>query len=93
MKDNTIPSSENSSPDFDSFIHSIRVIFPPGRLPFTSQFQVLNKTIQAYKEGSDALIESPTGTGKAIIISLFSYYIITHNSHLIFISSQRLSLS
>lgn len=60
----TTTSNIPSSPTFDSYIQSIRVIYPEGRSPFASQLQVLNKTLQAYKDGCDVLVESPTGTGK-----------------------------
>lgn len=40
------------------------VIFPDGRKPFPAQLAVISKVLQALKEKKNALLESPTGTGK-----------------------------
>ncbi|RYH25137.1 hypothetical protein EON65_15960 [archaeon] len=51
------PSSQN-------FINGFNVRFPAGRKPFPAQFSVISKVLQALKDTQNALLESPTGTGK-----------------------------
>ena len=48
-------------------IHGYKVHFPPDRKPFPAQFAVMSKVLQALKEKKNALLESPTGTGKVIV--------------------------
>lgn len=47
-------------------IHGYPVYFPIGKKPFPAQFAVISKVLQAMKEKKNALLESPTGTGKVI---------------------------
>ncbi len=42
--------------------HSL--LFPDGWKPFPAQLAVISKVLQALKEKKNALLESPTGTGK-----------------------------
>jgi Fanconi anemia group J protein len=46
------------------FINGYTVYFPDGRKPFPAQLSVISKVLQALKEKKNALLESPTGTGK-----------------------------
>jgi Rad3-related DNA helicase len=48
-------------------IQGCAVYFPNGRKPFSAQLAVMNKVLVAAKEGKNALLESPTGTGKVRI--------------------------
>ena len=47
-------------------INGIEVHFPEGRKPFPAQIAVMAKVLQAARESKNALLESPTGTGKVI---------------------------
>lgn len=40
------------------------VYIPAGRTPFPAQLAVMSKVILAAKDAKNALLESPTGTGK-----------------------------
>ncbi len=44
------------------------VFFPSGRKPFAAQKAIISKVLQALKEKKNALLESPTGTGKVGMI-------------------------
>lgn len=52
-------------------IHGYSVRFPEGRKPFSAQLSVISKVLQALKEGKNALLESPTGTGKVSVLVNF----------------------
>lgn len=59
------PPSSTSSTDPNAYqIHGYTVLFPEGRKPFAAQLSVISKVLHALKEGKNALLESPTGTGK-----------------------------
>lgn len=45
-------------------INGCSVLFPAGKKPFPAQLAVISKVLQAIKEKKNALLESPTGTGK-----------------------------
>lgn len=49
-------------------IGGVRVEFSPGRQPFPQQLQVMSKIVQACERGDNALLESPTGTGKTLAL-------------------------
>lgn len=40
----------------------VKVYFPKN--PFKTQIKLLNNLINAFKNGENAILESPTGTGK-----------------------------
>ena len=40
------------------------VLFPAGKKPFPSQFAVISHVLKALNAKENALLESPTGTGK-----------------------------
>ena len=40
------------------------IIFPDGKKPFPSQLAVISKCLIALSRKENALLESPTGTGK-----------------------------
>ncbi len=42
------------------------VVFPQGKKPFPSQIAVISKCLMAFRKHQNALIESPTGTGKTL---------------------------
>jgi Rad3-related DNA helicase len=49
----------------NSFIAQGFVVkFPEGRKPFAAQKAVISKVLEAIKGKKNALLESPTGTGK-----------------------------
>ena len=50
------------------FIAGIPVSFPKGKVPFTAQRGVMYKVLRALKKSENALIESPTGTGKTLAL-------------------------
>eukprot|EP00981_Chlorochromonas_danica_P002822 scaffold549_cov174-Ochromonas_danica.AAC.6 len=78
---NTSSSSSSTTttaaaPDPNAYqIHGYTVLFPEGRKPFAAQLSVISKVLHALKEGKNALLESPTGTGKtlAILSSTLAY--------------------
>jgi Rad3-related DNA helicase len=55
-----------------------KIFFPHGKKPFPAQLAVISKVLQALKEKKNALIESPTGTGKVrrscLIFLCFLYF-------------------
>lgn len=57
-------------------IHGYSVFFPAGRKPFPAQLAVISKVLQALKEKKNALLESPTGTGKVLNFMIFLTVII-----------------
>jgi Fanconi anemia group J protein len=61
-----VPTVNNN----DFFINGFKVTYPTGRKPFPAQLAVISKVLQAAKERKNALLESPTGTGKVCIIFL-----------------------
>ena len=46
----------------------VPVHFPPGKTPFPPQLAVMSKTVAALSSGRNALLESPTGTGKTLAL-------------------------
>ena len=44
------------------------VFFPAGKRPFSSQKSVISKALIALNKGHNALLESPTGTGKTLAL-------------------------
>jgi hypothetical protein len=65
--DDNEPPAEISPPsDSEYRINGYTVYFPEGRKPFAAQLSVISKVLQALKEGQNALLESPTGTGKVV---------------------------
>jgi Fanconi anemia group J protein len=44
------------------------VFFPDGKVPFSSQKSVISKALIALNKGQNALLESPTGTGKTLAL-------------------------
>jgi len=56
-----------SQPDDNGYnILGHKVYFPDGKRPFSSQMAVMCKTLGSLKNFQNALLESPTGTGKSI---------------------------
>lgn len=47
-------------------IASVPVRFPLGKKPFPTQLALMAKMLSALRQGENALLESPTGTGKAL---------------------------
>ncbi len=45
-------------------IRGCKVHFPPGKKPFPAQVAVMGKVIESCQQKKNALLESPTGTGK-----------------------------
>jgi MoxR-like ATPase len=65
----TTDPSTGASSNSDSTGGAVRIqghaiLFPDGRKPFPAQLAVISKVLQALKEKKNALLESPTGTGK-----------------------------
>ncbi|KAH9260632.1 hypothetical protein BASA81_001099 [Batrachochytrium salamandrivorans] len=48
------------------FISGVRVSFPEGKQPFPQQIGVMQKVISSATHCQNALLESPTGTGKTL---------------------------
>ena len=44
------------------------IFFPPGKSPFSAQKSVISKALIAMNKGQNALLESPTGTGKTLAL-------------------------
>lgn len=53
-----------SSAVCETRINGFSVLFPEGKKPFAPQLAVISKVLKALKDGENALLESPTGTGK-----------------------------
>ena len=49
-------------------IGGVRIRFPAGKKPFPPQISVMSKAISALSKGENALLESPTGTGKTLAL-------------------------
>jgi hypothetical protein len=49
-------------------VGGVDVHFPVGRRPFASQFALMSKAMAALTGGQNALLESPTGTGKTLAL-------------------------
>ena len=49
-------------------IQGHHVAFPTGKRPFPAQYALMGRIIQALKTGKNALLESPTGTGKTLAL-------------------------
>lgn len=49
-------------------IYGHDVFFPEGKLPFSAQKSVISKALIALNKGQNALLESPTGTGKTLAL-------------------------
>jgi Rad3-related DNA helicase len=49
-------------------ISGYKVKFPVGKRPFPSQFSVMGQTLRALHTQQNALLESPTGTGKTLAL-------------------------
>ena len=48
-------------------INGFSILFPEGKKPFAPQLAVISKVLKALKDKENALLESPTGTGKVIL--------------------------
>ena len=60
---------KKAAPSSNSFsICGFHVHFPLGKTPFPSQFAVMSKVLLALNKGDNALLESPTGTGKTLAL-------------------------
>jgi hypothetical protein len=64
----------------EHLICGYKVYFSEGRKPFPAQLAVISKVLQALKDKKNALLESPTGTGKVhgqnrftLSLSIFLY--------------------
>lgn len=70
-QDNSIPYQVHPSvtiPKFFTFsYHGISVKFPYEK-PYEAQKMLISSTILAFKNGQNALLESPTGTGKSLAL-------------------------
>ena len=58
-------------------INGCQIKFPQSKKPFSSQLAVISKALVAMNSGTNALLESPTGTGKtlALLTSTLSWQI------------------
>lgn len=72
---NVTTSSEVPHESKSYMIGGYKVFFPEGRIPFAAQKVVMSKVLEALKKGKNALLESPTGTGKtlALLTSTLTY--------------------
>ena len=63
---------EDESGTFDS--HGIKIKFP-YKNPYEAQKALVNASIMAFSQGKNAILESPTGTGKtvALLTAALSY--------------------
>ena len=65
----TTTSNTTTSKRFKSFpVAGYTVSFPSSKKPFPAQLAVMSKVIRALHSSSNALIESPTGTGKTLAL-------------------------
>ena len=63
--------------DFDFSFYTCCVTFDfdwQSKRPFPPQFAVMNKMLRALQVGANALLESPTGTGKVIFWVRYTQY-------------------
>ena len=76
------PSSSSSSssstlrpPLGAMIVNGYQVRFPHGKKAFPAQLSVISKALSALSTGGNALLESPTGTGKtlALLVSALSW--------------------
>jgi hypothetical protein len=66
----------------EHLICGYKVYFPEGRKPFPAQLAVISKVLQALKDKKNALLESPTGTGKVQIQNPFlHFHLLFQNRH------------
>lgn len=49
-------------------IGGVRIVFPDGKKPFPPQIAVMSNAINALNKSQNALLESPTGTGKTLAL-------------------------
>eukprot|EP01038_Epipyxis_sp_PR26KG_P012486 gene12486-16749_t len=54
--------------DEGTMINGYKVLFPQDRKPFSPQLAVISKVLIALKSNENALLESPTGTGKTLAL-------------------------
>ena len=56
-------------------IRGVPVVFPASKTPFSPQLALMSQAISAMSTGRNALLESPTGTGKtlALLCSVLSW--------------------
>lgn len=72
--------ASNSGDESVLCISGVKVRFPPFR-PFPGQIALMNKVLKAAQNRQNALLESPTGTGKtlALLCSTLSWQV--HHFH------------
>jgi len=77
----TEPLVKNSRSEGGVVIGGVRIFFPSGKEPFPPQKAVMNTALLALKNRQNALLESPTGTGKtlALLTSTLSWQMDDYN--------------
>jgi Rad3-related DNA helicase len=61
--------------NYSTTINGYSIKFPAGKKPFSSQLATISKVLKALKDGTNGLLESPTGTGKVLVVKECHIYL------------------
>jgi Fanconi anemia group J protein len=64
----TIPIAQDPQPQGSLVVDGINIYYPNDKKPFTPQVEISRHMVTAMQKGQNALLESPTGTGKTLAL-------------------------